>query len=935
MGRVCSTFLHLLGIVGLAVAASVGTAAQGLTGTLIGTVRDAHGGVIRGADVSVSSAALIGGPLRQATNDKGQFWFAALPPGAYALEIRFDGFAVRQERGIVIGGGTTIARDVELAPAGIVQAVAVDGSASRIDARDPGFSTRFGPDDLGAIPTRRSSMFDALRNVPGVSATSPSSGTATTISAFGSGTNENQFLIDGTNTTCPCNGVARSEPGVDFIQEIQVQAVGASAEFGNVQGAVVNVITRQGSERFLSDASYYSQPRGLASQAARLKYDFGRRESGYERVRYRDFTTNAGGPLLRNRLWFFGGYQYLRDYDSQPGTDAARPKTYEQNKVFARLTWRLAPGWGLNQSFHDEIWVSPEQPRIDRPVETTTRNTAHVPARTLAHLTRTASPRTVWDVRVGRFVYVQKNAPATGERSVANHLDTLTNVISGGPQSFSELTLIRTTAKSTLNHYRAGLWGADHAWKMGLQLERGEHHSPVVVPTGVRYLDRNGPFAAVFSEPSNTGGVFVTTGAFVTDAITVGDALTVNAGLRFDHSRAISQDLPRVDLQGQATDAMVEGSGTLYVWNVVSPRLGVTMKLDRSGQTMLRGSYGRFSQGVLTGELAAFHPGASTVTMKNWVPADQAYTRVTQIFAREALRLDRGIRAPRTDEYGIGVDREIGRRLQVAAAYVRKSGAHFIGWEEVDGAYTAPRPRVLADGRTVPVYERLKGPLDQRFALTNPAGYAMTYNGLVLAMEKRRASGWQAFASYTLSRVTGLQAGSGGIATAPQVSTVSPPPGPTGLTFGRDPNDLTNARGRLLNDRPHMLRAMGSVELPRTGLSLAANLQHVSGKPWAASAQVSLPQSPTQRILLEPRGTRRLSSQTLLDVRLSRPIALGRAGRIDLLFDVLNLLNDDAEESIVSDTQVTEAAANPTFGQPNAFVDPRRVMLGVRFKFGG
>ena len=86
------------------------------------------------------------------------------------------------------------------------------------------------------------------------------------MSAFGSGTNENQFLIDGTNSTCPCNGVARSEPGVDFIQEVHVQSVGASAEFGNMQGAVINVVTRQGSERFLFDASYYGQTAGLTSQ---------------------------------------------------------------------------------------------------------------------------------------------------------------------------------------------------------------------------------------------------------------------------------------------------------------------------------------------------------------------------------------------------------------------------------------------------------------------------------------------------------------------------------------------------------------------------------------------------------------------------------------------------------------------------------------------
>ena len=60
--------------------------------------------------------------------------------------------------------------------------------------------------------------------------------------------------------------------------------------------------------------------------------------SGYERVRYRDLTTNLGGPAVRDRLWFFGGYQHLRDYDSQPGADPAFPRTYQQDKIFAKLT---------------------------------------------------------------------------------------------------------------------------------------------------------------------------------------------------------------------------------------------------------------------------------------------------------------------------------------------------------------------------------------------------------------------------------------------------------------------------------------------------------------------------------------------------------------------------------------------------------------------
>src|SRR4029077_860810 len=155
--------------------------------------------------------------------------------------------------------------------------------------------------------------------------------------------------------------------------------------------------------------------------------------------------------------------------------------------------------------------------------------------------------------------------------------------------------LIRTTAKATVSRYRPGLLGADHQWKMGGQIERGEHQSPSVIPTGVRYVDSNGaPSLAVSSGPSNIGGVFITAAAFASDAMTVGDRLTINAGVRFDNSRAISQDLPAVDAQGRQTDEIVRGLGTLYTWILLSPRLGVTAKLTADGRTMLRASYGRF-----------------------------------------------------------------------------------------------------------------------------------------------------------------------------------------------------------------------------------------------------------------------------------------------------------------------------------------------------
>jgi hypothetical protein len=900
-------------------------AAQGLTGSLIGTVEDAQGGVLPGATVRVSSTALIGGPVTLKTNDKGQLRFPSLPPGSYALDIEMTGFASYREADIRIGAGATLERTAVLKLADITASIVVDSTRSHLDARDPGFGTRFGPDDINAIPVRRFSMFDFIRAAPGISATSPGSASTNGVSVFGSGTNENTFLIDGTNFTCPCSGEARAEPGIGFIQEVQVQSVGASAEFGNMQGAVINVVTRQGSERFLYDASYYGQTAGLTSQPVRRPLAGAAAATGYQRATYRDLTTNLGGPVLRNRLWFFAGYQYLRDYDSQPGTDPAFPRIYEQDKVLAKLTWHLAPGWQLLQNVHYESWENPESPTLVKPFEATQARHASVPAVTFGHLTRTASPNTVWDLRAGRYTWSQQNEPSSGNRMTTGRFDRGTGVFSGAPQTYGGLTLIRSTGKATINHYQPGLLGVDHQWRAGGQLERGEHRLPTIIPGGVRFVDNQGvPFQSISSAPSNVGGAFIAASGFASDAITVGNSLTLNAGIRFDHSRAISQDVPSLDPEGRETADMSAGLGTLYTWNVWSPRLGITWRLTTDGRTMMRASYGRFNQGVLTGELSPFHPAATATTTATFDSALGIYTTPTVVDPKRNLQIDRAIRPPHTDEYSVGVDRELGRHVGVAIAYIRKDGRDFIGWTDIGGQYRQ-ESRTLPDGRAIPVSVLVNGTAARRFLLTNPESYSLTYNGVVMALEKRRARGWQGFGSYTWSRATGLHAASGTTAAGPQTSTIS---APTFVTFGQDPNSLTNARGRLPNDRPHMFRAMGSIDVGTSGFVLAANLQHVSGKPWAATTQVALPQG-DQRILLERRGTRRLSSQSLLDLRLSRVLHVGERAAVELLIDVLNALDDTAAEALATDNLFSQ-----NFGQTALFMDPRRAMLSVRLTLG-
>ncbi|MEO5740720.1 MAG: TonB-dependent receptor, partial [Vicinamibacterales bacterium] len=547
-------------------------------------------------------------------------------------------------------------------------------------------------------------------------------------------------------------------------------------------------------------------------------------------------------------LWFFGGYQRLRDHDSQPGTDPKLARTYEMQKLFVKLTWRLAPGWQLVQSFHDEVGIDPERSTIVTPFEATALTRISAPAMTFGNLTHTQSANTLWDVRVGRFTSTRHNDPSTGSLPTSSRFDRVTGVTTGVKPIIGSVAIFRTTAMGMLTHYRRAL-GGEHQWKIGGQFERGEHHAVNMIPTGVRFEDRGGqPLQRVSSLPAHVGGVLLTSSVFATDTMTVRDRLTITAGARFDHSRAISQDLRALDPDGHQTDESIHGLGTMYTWTVWSPRLGVTTKLSADGRTMLRASYGRFFQGVSTGELEPFHPGATSVTIVAFNPTTGDYSGSSStVDPKVNLQFDPQTRAPRTDEYSIGVDRAVGGRLALSIAYVRKDGRDFIGWTDVAGKYVEGT-QALADGRSVPVF-RLNTAVTpagaRRFRLTNNDDYSLTYNGLVLAAEKRRSNGWQAFASYTWSKAYGLLPSSGTSAAGLQSSTVSPP---QPSTFGRDPNDLTNARGRLPNDRPHIARLMGSANVPGTGFVFAANLQQFSGKPWAAAAQITLPQD-ARRIL--------------------------------------------------------------------------------------
>ena len=191
------------------------------------------------------------------------------------------------------------------------------------------------------------------------------------------------------------------------------------------------------------------------------------------------------------------------------------------------------------QSVHGEFWSNPETPSATKPRDATQQLDASVPAMNLGHLTHTVSSSTVWDVRVGRFNFTQDTSPTSGDPTIPNRIDQPENVWSGGPQLIGKVQQVRTTVKGTLTHYRSGLFGADHEWRIGAQVDRGEHRAGSVLPTGASSVYTNGVLSQrTLQQPANSGGRFITAAAVRERCRPIGEP-------RHDQSRSALRPQPR------------------------------------------------------------------------------------------------------------------------------------------------------------------------------------------------------------------------------------------------------------------------------------------------------------------------------------------------------------------------------------------------------
>ena len=912
--------------------------AQRTTGEIVGTVTDESGAVLPGVTITIRGSGVPGAPT-VVSSETGAYRFPALPPGDYSLEYQLQGFGTLRREGIPVGVGAVIDLRVSLKVSTLSETVTVTGESPVVNLASTTVSTNYNQEWVASAPIRHFSFFDLVNSAPGVSATS-TLGSSTTATTLGSTTNDNVYAIDGTDLSAPTGGTAWPWPNADAIQEIEVLQLGASAEYGNVMGAVFNVVTRQGGNAFHGDGTYYGQAQKLTSRNTTVAQECAGVDDcpagglPYNRAQWRDTTWQISGPMVRDKFWFFGSFEYQNDYDSQPGTDPLFPAKSTSRRVFYKFNYNITDNHRLMHGYHNDYWSFPGVPSAVTAPSTVNIGHGDNPTPNLVY-TGVLSSKTFVEARLAGYYGKDSTDPLIeGEpRVLPRIINNDTGQITGGISSWGDAKTWRTGASAKVSHLADRFLGGSHDVKLGVQYTGGGRDAILGV-NDYLYIVGGKQSYGYTRLPYHTRGLIRGLGVYADDTYRLGNVVTFNLGLRYDHSQAKYPSFPILDASANPTGALSPGNDDVYHWNVVSPRAGATWKVNSSGKTVVKGYYGLLYRGIFLNDFTAAIPSVTPKFIFDVTPSG-GRTNFSVVSSNQNLTIDHGYKDPYSHEAIFQVEQELANNLGLQVNYVYKRGYDYPGWQDVGGRYAQvpyiDNQGVAASGQTINVF-RLLTPFSQSvFQMTNVAGLFSRYNGVTITGTKRMSNNWQGTLSLVLSKSEGREPSSINGPASAQTGTSG-----TFGTIGRGgtnggPNDFVNTDALLIGDRPVVAKAQLIYRLPY-GFQLSGNLQHQTGRPWARQIRVgglNFPSRPT--IYMEPLdGSRRVPSLDLIDARIQKTFHVSNTGTaIDLFIDALNLTDTDVSENVLS----RRGDQASSFGVASRFVYPRRLQLGARIKF--
>ncbi|MCI0618247.1 TonB-dependent receptor [bacterium] len=877
------------------------------TSQLTGLVEDeATDTPLPSALIKIESANLIGGPRTINCDEQGRFRFLELPPGLYTITATLAGYKSVVLNGMRLSAGMTTDVSIDMTLYAGEETVIVEAEPKEIDSTSAAQPTTLPQEYLKNIPNDRDTSH-ILDLAPGINLES----------AFGSAEESGiAYQMDGVDISDPQGGAPWSFFNYSLIDEVELIGLGAPAEYGQFTGVVFNTITKSGGNEFSGSAEFYYSDKNLTATNSEFVGLFPTIE------KHQDQSFQFGGPIKRDKLWYFLSAQYAKDLSSEGGPI----ETQKDPRVFFKSTFQA------NSKNTIEGWVEWDHTKVIgrdadafTPLEATTGEDNPEVVGNVRWKSE-LSDHSVLSVAWGGYSGRRDFNPFSGFLT-SGHFDAKTDLASVNARQFGKLNRTRNQLNASLTQIIN-----NHVLKFGTEIEHSDVRDRYAFPGGKFFIDNEGPE----EDPSTSEDDFFTltyTGdgydangtnnrisLFAQDSWQITPGFTLNPGIRFDIDR------------GKVSDG-----STVFKTQGLAPRIGFAWDLSELGHSVLKAHYGRYYEALFAAyyyymDPGAFHPLTVTRTFN-----ESGFTETILSNSGQQYAMDPNIKHPYLDQYILGFDQQVPYGIVLSSTFIYRKNKNFIETMSRDGIFV-PVPGVIpGTGQQVTLFDYLN-PSTDVLVYTNPAGLNRTYHGFMVTASRRFRNNWQMLTSYVYSKTRGNidnlafdEFGTGG--NVPFFDG----------HFLDTPNSLINAQGRLTHDQNHQFKLQGTYILPSINLSLSANYTYHSGDTWTPRDDCLLtddgngvigdgifdchefPQGPVT-YFAEPRGSRRLPARNEIDLRVGWEHNFAQQYELGLYVDIFNLTNQSRPTEV-------EPMIGEGFGEPANLNFPRNARLGVSFSW--
>ena len=966
--------------------------AQEQTGSITGKVVDTEDNPLPGATVTLSGPFLMG-TRTFVTSPDGDYRFPAVPPGRnYTIAVEMAGFQKMERAGITVSVGTTITIDIQLALEVQTEEVTVTAASPTVDVKSTKHSVIYSSDMIEHMPLARD-YNEVIHSIPGISENPYVGGKEWGFGAHGENVKKSQVALDGVGITDPAMGTARIGVSFDIFEEFEVQIGSLPAEVGMTSGAYVNIVTKSGGNRFsgLASAQWYNDSL-VSSLVSEEDANAVGLEAPSGRKAYHDFSLSLGGPVIKDKIWFFLNGRILNFADSSTSSEGAFDVTQDEWMAFSKLTFQLSPSLKLTGMFSFRNW--------DRPFDY--RN---IFLSQYSGQYRDNSQDTVAQVQLNwimnqnsfldlRFLYQKQHDPRLIHPEVEfddTYVDRYTNITTGTSSLRSYIYQVpKMGARLGLTQFLDDFLGASHEIKLGLEYEVAKTEIPWWRENAyTQFITYDGSIYG-FKDINPIMGQFVAGlwgfkkgdwesnmntkrySAYLQDSLTIKDRLTINLGLRYDESHgnyiggtylsSYSKD-PVLSMLNPdyAQEVTFPDVKDLMVWKDFSPRVGFVYDIFGDHKTALKASWAYYNDDLEMGRLLPINPSGpfGKLTIARWLDLNRnqqldltdRYIVLRKPQSPEAYSspesvVDPDIKSPKTQEFMVGIERELFTDVRFSVTYIHKTTYNWIdNTEKLRGhtqdsewwvPYTTTEPGAdgifgTGDDKDITVYGEKRGAPPSLLWYQNIPEAKRTYHGVDFVLQKRMSNNWQFLASLTWSKLTG-NTGEGF-----EDSVGHNVPFDT-------PNWFVHRDGNLSWDRPLMIKLQSTVLLPGDFI-LSGYFKFFSGTPWGRTLDVQLPMNPVLfeypgnfvSVMAESPGSNRNRSSCVMDIRLEKAFRFGQSSRLGLFVDVLNVFGDSYWSVISNPGGRLYANGNyqisPNYGILANVHGIRTLKLSARFTF--